>query len=104
MADKPVIKELDPKGAYWLDCPGCNAPHIVYVNKTNYPDYPSWSFNGDLAKPTFSPSLLVTWPNKKRMNAGGRCHSFIRDGNIQFLPDCTHVLAGQTVPLVLEEN
>ena len=27
------------------------------------------------------------------------CHSFVTDGNIQFLSDCTHSLAGQTVPL-----
>jgi len=27
------------------------------------------------------------------------CHSFIRDGKIQFLGDCTHALAGQTVDL-----
>jgi hypothetical protein len=27
------------------------------------------------------------------------CHCFIRDGQIQFLLDCTHALAGQTVPL-----
>ena len=27
------------------------------------------------------------------------CHSFIRDGRIQFLGDCTHHLAGQTVDL-----
>lgn len=27
------------------------------------------------------------------------CHSFVRDGLIQYLPDCTHHLAGQTVPL-----
>jgi hypothetical protein len=29
----------------------------------------------------------------------GICHSFIKDGMIQFLDDCTHALAGQTVPL-----
>jgi hypothetical protein len=28
-----------------------------------------------------------------------RCHSFLVDGQIQFLGDCTHALAGQTVPL-----
>jgi hypothetical protein len=28
-----------------------------------------------------------------------RCHSFVVDGQIQFLGDCTHKLAGQTVPL-----
>lgn len=27
------------------------------------------------------------------------CHSFIRDGRIEFLSDCTHALAGQTVDL-----
>jgi hypothetical protein len=27
------------------------------------------------------------------------CHSFITDGRIQFLGDCTHRLAGQTVPI-----
>lgn len=28
-----------------------------------------------------------------------RCHSFVANGNIQFLGDCTHELAGQTVRL-----
>ena len=27
------------------------------------------------------------------------CHSFVTDGRIQFLADCTHPLAGQTVDL-----
>jgi hypothetical protein len=27
------------------------------------------------------------------------CHSFVTDGRIQFLGDCTHALAGQTVDL-----
>ena len=27
------------------------------------------------------------------------CHSFVTDGRIQFLGDCTHKLAGQTVDL-----
>lgn len=28
------------------------------------------------------------------------CHSFITDGEIQFLNDCTHKLAGHTVDLL----
>lgn len=32
--------------------------------------------------------------------AYGNCHSFIRDGQWQFLSDCAHSLAGQTVPMV----
>jgi hypothetical protein len=27
------------------------------------------------------------------------CHSFVTNGKIQFLADCTHKLAGQTVEL-----
>jgi hypothetical protein len=27
------------------------------------------------------------------------CHSFVTDGRIQFLNDCTHPLAGQTVDI-----
>lgn len=32
--------------------------------------------------------------------AWGGCHSFIRDGHWQFLGDCAHALANQTVPMV----
>ena len=30
----------------------------------------------------------------------GNCHSFLKDGQWQFLGDCAHGLAGQTVPMV----
>jgi len=55
-----------------------------------------WEFNGDVDKPTFSPSILVRhheWTVEKV------CHSFVRDGKIEFLNDCTHELAGKTVPM-----
>jgi len=70
-----------------------------------------WQFNGDYDKPTFSPSVLVTYEHwvppatPENLNPGPQtkvkdiCHSFVRDGQIQFLSDCTHSLAGQTVPL-----
>ena len=32
--------------------------------------------------------------------AWGDCHSFIRNGHWEFLGDCAHSLAGQTVPMV----
>ena len=28
------------------------------------------------------------------------CHSFVNDGQVQFLDDCTHELAGQTLLLL----
>lgn len=75
---------------FWVfECPACGCLHSV---KT-----PRWQFNGDLEKPTVSPSILV--PGSQAEN-DFTCHSFIKDGKIQFLGDCTHHLAGQTVDLV----
>lgn len=64
-------------------CPACQMTHMVNS---------SWTFNNDLEKPTFIPSLLVT-------NEDIRCHSFVTNGKIEFLNDCKHDLAGQTVEL-----
>jgi hypothetical protein len=76
-------------------CPGCKRYHGVYVTK----EHPvNWDFNGDYDKPTINPSILVTMPNT------GTCHSFIKDGKIQFLNDCYHTLAGQTVDLINEDD
>jgi hypothetical protein len=49
-----------------------------------------------MERPTFSPSYL-TWIDDGP--CAFRCHSFIRDGQIQFLSDCTHALAAQTVDI-----
>jgi hypothetical protein len=71
-------------------CPGCKCGHVVWVNP--YPrGTPRWKFNGDYDKPTFEPSLLV--------HTDKRCHSFVKDGKIQFLADSTHELAGKTIAL-----
>ena len=78
-----------------FECPGCKCHHGVWTtNKNN--NSAIWQFNGDLEKPTVSPSILVTttWKGEKKI-----CHSFVRDGKIEFLSDCTHELAGQTVEL-----
>jgi hypothetical protein len=76
---------------YRLNCPGCNKPHVVGTG---------WHFNGDMERPTFEPSVLVT--------GGGdptyRCHSYVTGGRIQFLSDCSHALAGQTVDLPAIES
>lgn len=92
---------------FW--CPGCQELHVVRV-----PPHPqAWGFNGNYDAPTFTPSVKVD--GTRRMTdaehalvmAGEKidlpstvCHSFVTDGRIQFLGDCTHALAGQTVTLV----
>ncbi len=71
-------------------CPAC---------KVNHDFDKRWTFNNNFLTPTFSPSML----HKPRLAngefTGTICHSFVTDGNIWFLNDCTHDLAGQTVEL-----
>jgi hypothetical protein len=77
---------------YW--CPGCKCEHSVFTQFKN-DNGAQWQWNGDMERPTFKPSLLMTWDSKKTKI----CHVFITDGKIQFLSDCTHELAGKTVDL-----
>lgn len=71
---------------YVFMCPGCKTRH--YFDQ-------SWTFNGNFDKPTISPSLLTGFNNFK----DSRCHSFIKDGQIQFLNDSHHILKGKTVEI-----
>lgn len=60
-----------------------------------------WQWNGDTENPTLSPSILTRTEDK---NGPIVCHSFVRDGMIEFLMDCTHEFAGKTVPLLEVEE
>ena len=97
-------------------CIGCKESHAIYVKGMPIP----WTWNGSLDSPTIAPSILVT---STRMTEDGErqcdewfangkpqrddkfdsvktvCHSFVVDGKIQYLNDCTHVFAGQTIDL-----
>ena len=77
-------------------CPGCKQAHQVTVDGSR-----GWTFNGNGDAPTFSPSVFVNAPGPYFNPSPDvpSCHSFVTDGRIQFLPDCTHDLAGQTVDL-----
>lgn len=87
-------------------CPGCQRNHGVRIRALSSPgdhNGPGWEWNGNAEWPTFSPSVLVTYDGADAGIDGAPpavCHSFVVDGQIQFLADCTHALAGQTVPLL----
>lgn len=92
--------------AFW--CPGCDGCHVIYVGRPEGSGKPCWGYNGDPARPTFTPSILVTTgrkvdpayvPDPDFPDPPECCHSFVTDGQIQFCGDSTHALAGQTVPL-----
>lgn len=108
----PILRDAEG-GMLIFWCPGCDGAHGVYVGR---PEHPVWSWNGNVDKPTFAPSIMLTshmatppvtpenleewkrapWPQTRVPEI---CHSFVTDGRIQFLSDCTHALAGQTVDL-----
>lgn len=57
----------------------------------------NWTWNGDVESPTLKPSILTRLPTGADDVI---CHSFVNDGKIKFLPDCTHEYAGQTLDLL----
>lgn len=105
---------LDVQGDFYgirFDCPGCDDAKVLPVNwlpdgkqESQYvKSWPHWGFNGDMELPTFTPSVLSQGPGALQSDGLRHpdrvCHSFVTDGRIQFLGDCTHALAGQTVDL-----
>ena len=111
MALKGVLRTMgDGLVGFW--CPGCNEMHMINTDVTDRPNSPAWEFDGNFDAPTFAPSILVRGfrhindDEHARIMAGEVvtpeprvCHSFVRMGQIEFLNDCTHTLAGQTTPL-----
>lgn len=90
--------------AFW--CPGCERPHVIRTGPNG------WIWNGSSETPTIQPSVKVTYrhpegysnDNPAPLGYDGPyvediCHTFVTDGRIQFLGDCTHALVGQTVDL-----
>lgn len=83
---------------YW--CSGCDALHGIAINPDKNSLGAGWTFTGTLECPTYSPSQLSRWEGTVNGKPTKRvCHTFIRNGKAEFLSDCTHALAGQTVPL-----
>lgn len=82
---------------YFVWCPGCDYQHLFNIkNAETQADapLPFWEFNGNLERPTFSPSF------KMQHGKGEVCHSYLTEGMWQFLDDCTHDFAGQTISMV----
>jgi hypothetical protein len=98
-------------------CPGCKCDHGVWTQLTEK-NKSVWGFNGNIDKPTFNPSILIQWiwvPDELEKDEKGNyvlgpdgrvkgakdiiCHSFVKDGMIQYLSDCTHELAGKIIEL-----
>ena len=77
-------------------CPACKCSHALNTRKHLQP---YWDIIVVGGKVSVSPSLLV-----RSGNGNTICHLYIRDGVIDYLSDCTHKMAGKSVPLQLEEE
>lgn len=73
----------------WFWCPGCEDSHAYRFGGGKEPQ---WVPSGSVEAPSFTPSLLLTTGSKT-------CHLFLTNGELAFCGDCTHGLAGSTVPL-----
>lgn len=99
------------KERVYFYCPACLAHHrgkqaeyelvmgpldendllIMALHVMNVTDVHRFDANYD--RPTLEPSLMA------RTMRDVVCHSFIRGGLMEYLSDCTHEMAGQTVEL-----
>ena len=85
-----------PKDAthVWLNMPGPIPYRLIpVILKGSRKGTHCWSWNGDTEKPTLRPSI-------RSRDGVHTCHTWVNDGEAQFLTDCTHELAGQTLDLL----
>lgn len=91
---------------YRFYCPGCQCSHFVLIALDG------WEWNGDEERPTILPSVHsvgvepCTPEELDRLMAGEvvkprdiTCHLWIKNGKIEYQPDSTHALSGQTVDM-----
>ncbi len=98
---KSMINTVNDHGiqytALMFCCPGCiemvggSGLHMLPVNSEI--KKPSWTWDGNLIRPTLNPSILTG------KGSPDVCHSFLRVGIFEFLNDCAHSLAGEKVEM-----
>lgn len=106
----------DGHADYIFWCPACKCGHGVWITGPNSVTHATWTWNGSMDKPTFQPSLKITrnmwdppvtpenreeykknpWPQTQKEHI---CHVVVTDGRLNFCGDCTHELAGKSVPM-----
>lgn len=65
-------------------CQGCKSAHVYITN--NGGSGPQWTWNGNIDKPTLSPSMR-SFITKRDGTQRTLCHYFLTDGMIEFLSD-----------------
>ena len=88
-----VLEAVKADGTHrgWIvDCRACGS-HL-YDGR--------WTFNGDRERPTFRASMLTRLdPRPGNSHPAQVCHSYVTDGRIEYLADCSHEWKGQTLDM-----
>ena len=94
------------KNVYAIWCPGCQSEHVIPIHGAD--DVRGitarWSYDYNPTSPTFIPSIHITatgdWEDTGIEYRKTLCHFYIQCGNLVFLSDCSHKLAGLTISMV----
>jgi hypothetical protein len=84
------------EGVHW--CPACDEAHVFHITTPNS-NGARWAWDGNVEAPTFTPSMNIRVNFAPEDGGPIVCHYFLRAGRIEFLGDCSHALANQTVAL-----
>jgi hypothetical protein len=95
----PYLWQRGPNFLHW--CQGCKCGHVYPTKRINGPN---WAFNGNVESPSFTPSMLIFMPPRKRQDGSmtGQktiCHYYLTDGKLAFCGDSPHEFSGKTVSL-----
>lgn len=94
-----VDASIDEATHVALNFPGpVGVLHLPVILKGTRDGTNCWTWNGDTEKPTLRPSVLSQGTTFK--DGKYRCHTWVNDGQAQFLDDCSHELRGQTVDML----
>lgn len=97
------VSALAGDGSFYWWCPGCRELHCADTLTPNS-NGATWGRDGDLARPTLSPSVLLRIDYGQAGKPPEICHCWIRGGRIEFCSDSTHELAGKTVAMEVPEE
>ena len=112
----PATEQSGAEPDFLFFCPACRCGHAFWTVERNRCKA-IWTFDGNMERPTFSPSLKITreiwtppvtgenlaeWRKApwKQTKVAHVCHLFVKAGRIEYCSDSSHEFAGKTVDMV----
>ena len=93
---KKLLQSEDGARLWWY-CASCDMLHPIALHNRPGESVDVWSWNNDAERPTFMPSFLTDMSGRngpKRI-----CHTYIKEGMVEYLNDSTIHLRGVTKEL-----